>query len=64
MTDYRARSSYESDNVPWSKAVAHRAVRTMIGQELQARYEVQDLPAEMLTLLVKLNEREQEEQTA
>ena len=58
MTDYRPRSSYESDNVSWSKAVAHRAVRTMIGQELRARYEVQDLPHEMLTLLVKLNEQE------
>jgi hypothetical protein len=61
MTDYRPRSSYESDNVPWSKAVARRAVRTMIGQELQARYEVQDLSPEMLTLLVQLNEQEQEE---
>ena len=62
MTDYRARSSYELDNVPWSKAVARRAVRTMIGQELRARYEIsQDLPHEMLTLLIQLNEREQEE---
>jgi hypothetical protein len=61
MTDYRPRSSYESDNVPWSKAVARRAVRTMIGKELRARYEVQDLPHEMLTFLVQLNEREQEE---
>ena len=50
--------------MPWSKAAAHRAVRTMLGQKLQARYEVQDLPPEMLTLLVKLNEREQEAQTA
>ena len=33
MTDYSPRSSYESDNVPWSKAVARRAVRAMIGQE-------------------------------
>jgi hypothetical protein len=61
MTHYRPRSSYESDNAPWSKAVAHRAVRTMIGQELRMRYKVQDLPHEMLTLLVQLNEREQEE---
>jgi hypothetical protein len=62
MTDYRARSSYESNNVLWSKAVAHRAVRTMLGQELQARYEIsQDLPHEMVTLLIQLNEREQEE---
>jgi hypothetical protein len=62
MRDYRPRSSYESDNVPWSKAVARRAARTMIGQELRARYEIsQDLPHEMLTLLIQLNEREQEE---
>jgi hypothetical protein len=62
MTDYRPRSSYESDNVPWSKAVARRAVRAMIGQELRARYEVpRDLPHEMLTFLIQLNEREQEE---
>ena len=62
MRDYRPRSSYESDNVPWSKAVARRTVRTMIGQELRARYEVpQDLPHEMLAFLVQLNEREQEE---
>ena len=62
MRDYRPRSSYESDNVPWSKAVARRAVRTMIGQELRARYEIpQDLPHKMLTLLIQLSEREQEE---
>src|SRR6476620_12402861 len=52
MRDYSPRSSYKSDNVPWSKAVTCRAVRTMIGQELRARYEVpQDLPHEMLTIL-------------
>ena len=62
MRDYRPRSSYESDNVPWSKVVARRAVRTMIGQELRARYEVpQDLPHEMLAFLVQLNEQGQEE---
>jgi hypothetical protein len=34
----------------------------MIGQELRARYEVpQDLTHELVTLLVQLNEREQEE---
>jgi hypothetical protein len=61
MRDYRPRSSYESDNAPWSKAVARRAVRTIIGQELRARYEVpQGLPHEMLTLLMQLNEREEE----
>jgi hypothetical protein len=62
MRDSSPRSSYESDNVPWSKAVARRAVRAMIGQEMRARYEVlQDLPPEMVTLLVQLNERDQEE---
>ena len=59
MRDYSPRSSYESDNVPWSKAVTRRAVRTLIGEELQARYEVQqDLPHEMLTLLLQLNEHD------
>jgi hypothetical protein len=63
MRDYSPRSTYESDNVPWSKAVARRAVRAMIGQELRARYEVpQDLPHEMLAFLVQLNEREQEQE--
>ena len=48
--------------MPWSKAVARRAVRAMTGQELRARYEVpQDLPHEMLTILTQLNEGEQEE---
>src|SRR5256885_2257339 len=62
LRNHIPRSSYESDNVPWSKAVTCRAVRTMIGQELRVRYEVpQDLPHEMVALLVQLNEREQEE---
>ena len=62
MRDYRPRSSYESDNVPWSKAVARRAVCAMIGQEMRARYEPpQDLPHEMLTLLAQLYQREHEE---
>jgi hypothetical protein len=65
MRDYRPRSSYESDNAPWSKAVARRAVRTMIGQDLRARYEIShDFPHEMLTLLIQLNEREREESKA
>jgi hypothetical protein len=56
MRDYSPRSSYESDYVPWSKAVTCRAVRTLIGQELRARYEVsQDLPHEMVTILTQLN---------
>jgi len=33
----------------------------MIGQELRARYEVpQDMPHEMLTLLLQLNEHDEE----
>ena len=62
MTDYRPRSSYELDNVPWSKAVVRRAMRTMIGHELRARYKVpQDLPREMHQLLMQLNARYQKE---
>jgi hypothetical protein len=57
MADHRLRSSYESDNVPWSKAVARRAARTTIGQELKAFYQVpRDLPCEMLQLLLQLKE--------
>ena len=55
MRDYGPRSSYELDNVPWSKAVARRATRTTIGQELKALYQVpQDVPQGMLTLLMQL----------
>jgi hypothetical protein len=58
---HRPRSSYESDNVPWSKAVARRAARTTIGQELKAFYQVQqDLPREMIQLLTKLSARPEE----
>jgi hypothetical protein len=56
MADHRPRSSYESDNVPWSKAVARRATHTTIGQELKALYQVpQDLLQGMLTLVRQLN---------
>jgi hypothetical protein len=52
-------SIYESDNAPWSKTLALRAVRTVIGQELGAHYEVpQDLPYRILTLLKQLSEQE------
>jgi len=62
MADQRHRSSYESDNVPWSKAVARRATRTTIGQELKALYQVpRDVPQGMLTLLMQLNARHEEE---
>jgi hypothetical protein len=62
MADHRPRSSYESNNTPWSKAVARRATRTTIGQELKAFYHIpQDLPREMLQLLTQLNARYQKE---
>jgi hypothetical protein len=50
------RSRDESDRLPYTKAAAHRAVRTAIGQELKACCEVpRDLPREMTTLLTHLN---------
>lgn len=62
MTDYLPRSSYELDNLPYTKAAARCAVRTTIGQEMRARYEIpQDLPREMLTLLMQLNAPHEEE---
>jgi hypothetical protein len=62
MADQRPRSSHESDNVPWSKAVARRATRTTIGQELKALYQVpRDVPQGMLRLLMQLNARHEEE---
>jgi hypothetical protein len=43
------------------EGAAERAVRMTIGQELRARCEVpQDLPHEVLTLLVRLRERQDE----
>ena len=56
VTHRRFRSSDESDQLPYSKTAAHRAVRTTIGQELKARYEApRDLPHEMTTILMRLN---------
>jgi hypothetical protein len=44
------------DQAGYSKTAAHRAVRTAIGQELEACYEVpRDLPHEISTLLMRLN---------
>ena len=55
-------SIYEPDNTPWSKTVALRAVRTMIGLELRVLYEVsQDLPHGMLMLLKQLSEQEEQD---
>ena len=54
-TNRRCRSSDESNQLPYAKIAAHRAVRTAIGQELKAQYEVpQDLPPEMIALLMHL----------
>jgi hypothetical protein len=62
MEDYRTRSSYEPDNVPWSKAAARRSVRNAVGQELWTRYKVlRDLPGGMLRLLARLNKRDEGE---
>jgi hypothetical protein len=56
MPDHRPRSSYEPDWLPYTKAASRRAVRITIGQELRALYEIpQDLPHEMLTLLMQVN---------
>ena len=56
MADHRPRSSYESDNVPWSKAVTRRAMTTAIGKELRARYQAPDqLSPELRQLLGKVH---------
>jgi hypothetical protein len=47
-----ARSSYESDRLPYTKTAARRAVRMTIGEELRAHHKVPpDLPHDMLTPL-------------
>ena len=57
VTHHRFRSSDKSDQPPYSKTAAHRAVCTTIGQELKALYEApRDLPHEMATLLMHLTE--------
>ena len=56
VTRRRFRSSDESDQLPYAKAAAHRAVRATIGQELKAYYEgARDLPCEISTLLMHLD---------
>jgi|HubBroStandDraft_4_1064222.scaffolds.fasta_scaffold481668_2 hypothetical protein len=61
MTDYGPRSSYEREWSPYTKVTAERAVRMAIGQDLRARYEVsQDLSHEVLTLVMRLRERDRE----
>jgi hypothetical protein len=61
MGNYRRRTSYESDHVLSSKAVARRKVRTTIGEELRRLYEVpRKLAHGMLTLLVRVKKLEGE----
>jgi hypothetical protein len=56
VTQRRFRSGDTSDQLPYSKTAVHRALRTTIGQELKACYEVpQDLRQEISTLLMRLN---------
>ena len=58
MSDY-PRSSYEPDKGRWSRAATCRAVRATL-RGLRASYKVpQDLPHEILTLLVELDEEEE-----
>ena len=39
----RRRRSSESDQLPYAKTAAHRAVRATIGQELTAYYELHEI---------------------
>ena len=56
MTEYGPRSSYEPEWTPYTIKVAERVLRTTIGEGLQARYKVlQDVPHEMVALLMRLN---------
>jgi hypothetical protein len=55
MTDDGPRSSYEPEWLLYTKAGARRAVCRAIGQKLRECYEApQDLPDELLTLLMQL----------
>jgi hypothetical protein len=59
VTQRRLRSGDISDRLPYSKTAVRRALRTAIGQELKARYEVpRALPHEISYLLVRLNRLE------
>jgi hypothetical protein len=61
MANECARSSNELNQMPYSGAL-RAAVQTKIGQELQTRFEVpQDLPQEMLSLLIRLNEHSEQD---
>ena len=53
MADHRARSSYESDRVPYTKVTGRSAVRVAIADALKRRSEVpQQMP---LALLMKVD---------
>ena len=61
LTDGEPESCSESDRLPHSKT-ANSAIWTNIAPELKARYEVpQELPPEMLALLMQLNDRRADE---
>ena len=54
----RPRFRSRNESLPYTEVAAHRGVRTTIGQELKALYQVpHDLPQGMLTLLIQLNAR-------
>jgi hypothetical protein len=53
----RPRSSYERDWSPFTRNAARSSVFSTIGQTLNSRLEVpQDLPREMIALLMRLDE--------
>jgi hypothetical protein len=61
LTDGEPESCSGADGLPHSKT-AHSAIWTNIAPELKARFEVpQDLPPEMLALLMQLNDRREDE---
>jgi hypothetical protein len=61
MRNDRRLSGSHSDKPPYWMMAVRAALQTTIGQELRARYEVsQDLPPEMLALLVQLNDRRED----
>jgi hypothetical protein len=62
MPDDCASSTNELNQMPYSGAKWRAVMQTKIGQELKTRCEVpQELPQEMLSLLMRLNERSEHE---
>ena len=63
MADRRPRSSYESDWLPYTKVTGRIAVRAAIGEALRSRSVVpQHLPHEMLTLLLQVSARHEDDE--